>query len=483
MPTNRRRFWKYGSNAVASTVFFLGILVVVALIADRHPWRLDLTQSGAFTLSEQTRNVVNSIEEPIEIKAFFATAAPEEMEARDLFETYRYHNKKISYQFIDPDRQPEKARQYDIRSYSTLVLEGFGKQRTIQDATEESLTNGILRLTREQQKKVCFLIGHGEHSLQELDKEGYSTVKSALQKENYQVEELNLLQHESVPEDVAVLVIAGPRKPLFGQELAALKSYLARGGKLVVFLDPTFDAGMKEFLLQYGVEITEDIVIDKLSKIFGGNYLLPVVTEYGLHKISEHFNIATFYPEARSVRSARDLPDGIQTEILASTSPNAWAETDFELLQEGQASFDEKTDEAGPVPLMVLVQMNLADMSGEEDPSGERNADSAVEKQDAPGDAGGGRAQKAYLLVAGDSDFINNTHFGLSGNGDFFLNIVNFLADEENLITIEPRKAGGQPMMLTDSQAQMLLWTVLVFVPLALLLIGFAVYRVRRAQR
>jgi len=482
MLTNRRRFWKYGSNALVSSIFFLGILTIVVLIADRHPWRLDLTKSGAFTLSEQTRNVLNSIKEPIEIKAFYATAAPEEAEAKDLFETYQYYNKRISYQFIDPDRQPEKARQYDIRSYGTLVLEGYGKQHTILDATEESLTNGILKLTREQQKKIYFLIGHGEHSLEELDKEGYSTVKSALQKENYDVEELNLLQHERVPDDVSVLVIAGPRKPLFGQELTALRNYLDQGGKLMVFLDPTFDAGLKEFLRQYGIGISDDIVIDKLSKVFGGSYLLPVVTEYGLHKITENFNVATFYPEARSVRPAKDLPKGIEVEILASTSPNAWAETDFDLLQQGQASFDEKTDQAGPVPLMVLAAMNLTDIKANQ-PEAKSETSSSKEKKDIPKDQDSMQAESAYLLVAGDSDFINNTHFGLSGNGDFFLNIVNFLAEEENLITIEPRKGDGQPVMLTQSQAQMLLWTVLVFVPLTLLLIGVGVYRVRRSQR
>lgn len=482
MPANRRRFWKYGSNALVSTILFVGILIVIALIADRHPWRIDLTKSGAFTLSEQTRNVLDSVTEPIKIKAFYATAAPEEAESKDLFETYEYYNSKITYEFIDPDRNPEKARQSGIHSYGTLVLDGYGKQHTILDATEESLTNGILKLTREQQKKICFLIGHGEHSLEELDKEGYSTVKSALQKENYDVGELNLLQHENVPDDVSVLVIAGPRKPLFGPELTALKHYLDRGGKLIVFLDPTFDAGLKEFLQQYGVVISDDIVIDKLSRVFGGSYLLPVVTEYGLHKITENFNVATFYPEARSVRPAKDLPKGIDVEVLASTSPNAWAETDFDLLQQGQASFDEKTDQAGPVPLMALAEIDLKGVKPGT-PQGKSEAGTVKEKKEASKDQDSVQAEKAYLLVAGDSDFINNTHFGLAGNGDFFLNIVNFLAEEENLITIEPRKGDGQPVMLTQSQAQMLLWTVLVFVPLTLLLIGLGVYRVRRSQR
>ena len=474
----RRRTLTYGSNTVISTLLFVGILTVIALIAERHPWRLDLTENKSFTLSEQTLNILASIKEPIEVTAFYATASPEWNDANDLLETYRYHNDKISYQFVDPDRNPEKAEQYEVRSYGTLVLNGYGKRQTIQSASEESLTNAIARLTRKKQKKVFFLMGHGEHSLEGFDKDGYSSVKSALQKENYAVEELNLLQHDQVPEDTALLVIAGPQKPLFDEEQAALKSYLNRGGKIMVLLEPYADGGLQEFLESYGIILSEDIVIDKLSKVFGGSYLLPVVTEYGFHKITKDFSLATFYPEARSVRPMEAPPAGIHLDVLASTSANAWAETDFAMLQQGQASFDEKKDRPGPVPLVVIAEIQLREGQGAEAPEGPKQHEQgpAHSDQDNP-------LSKAHLLVAGDSDFINNTHFGLSGNGDFFLNMVNFLAEEENLIVIKARKGQGQPVILTESQAQMLLWTVLVFVPLVVLMAGFMVYRVRRSQR
>jgi len=475
---HRSRLWSYGSNTVISTIVFLGILVLVALISEQHPWRMDLTESGAYTLSEQTRNILKSIKEPIEISAFYATAQSEGVEARDLLETYKYHSGQLSYEFIDPDREPEKARKYEVRSYGTLVLESHGKRQTLLSADEESLTNAILKLTREKQKKLYFLIGHGEQSLDKLDKNGYSTAKSALQKENYEVEELNLLQHEHVPEDAAALIIAGPQKPLFDSEITALKAYLERGGKLVIFIDPDVNAGFTEFLQEYGIGLADDIVIDKLSRVFGGSYLLPVVTEYGLHRITENFNVATFYSEARSVRPLDELPEGIQVEVLAATSANAWAETDLKLLQQGEASFDEKSDRAGPVPLMVLAEIDL-----DEEEAGEASDTPPTGENKSPAEALGVKPQKSYLLVAGDSDFINNSHFGLSGNGDFFLNIMNFLAEEENLITIERRHRGGQPVMLSQSQAQILLWTVLILVPLALLLVAFGVYRVRRSQR
>lgn len=473
-----RHNWTYGSNTIISIVLFLAILVVIVLIAERHPWRVDLTKNKSFTLSEQTLNILGSIKEPIEVSAFYATASPEWNDANDLLETYRYHNDKISYQFIDPDRNPEKAEQYEVRSYGTLVLNGYGKRQTIQSANEESLTNAISRLTRKKQKKILFLIGHGEPSIDGFDKDGYSSVKSVLQKDNYTVEELNLLQHEQVPDDTAILIIAGPHKPLFNEEVAALKTYLNQGGKIMILLEPYADGGLQKFLESYGIVLSQDIVIDKLSKVFGGSYLMPVVTEYGFHKITKEFRLATFYPEARSVRPMEEPPKGVHLDVLASTSPNAWAETDFAMLQQGQASFDEKKDRPGPVPLVVLCEVQLKELQGAETPHGPKNQDKDPAQSDQKNPA-----TKAYLLAAGDSDFINNTHFGLSGNGDFFLNMVHFLADEENLIVINARKGEGQPVVLTDSQAQMLLWTVLVFMPLVVIVAGFIVYRVRRSQR
>jgi ABC-type uncharacterized transport system involved in gliding motility auxiliary subunit len=472
------RVWSYGSSAVLSSLFFLGILAFLALIAERHPWRVDMTESGAFTLSEQTRNILNSLEQPIEIKAFYATASPEQTKAKDVLETYRYASQKVNYEFVDPDRQPEMAKRFEVRSYGTLVLEGYGKKQTIQNADEESITNAILKLSRNEQKRIYFLIGHGERSIEKAEKEGYSNVRETLEKENFAVADLNLLQQAQVPDSAAVVIVAGPEKPIFPQELASLKSYLERGGRLMVLLDPFRDGGLKEFLKGYGVEVGDDIVIDKLSRVFGGSYLMPVVMQYGHHQITENFDLATFFPEARSITPAKEPPEGVQLETLASTSENSWAEKNMDELKSGEVSFDEKVDTPGPVPLIVLAEIDLKQTKagGTPDVPG-KDGKEAAEGED------GKSANLALLLVGGDSDFASNTYYGLSGNGDLFLNMVNFLAQEQNLITIKPRGKSQQPMLMTQSQAWMVFLIVMVLVPLMVLFAGLAVYRVRRSQR
>jgi ABC-type uncharacterized transport system involved in gliding motility auxiliary subunit len=481
MPGKHRvsRVWSHGFNAVLSSVVFLGILVFVILIAERHSWRLDLTESGQFTLSQQSRKILASIQEPVTIKAFFATAEQERSGVKDLLESYHYHNQQVSFEFLDPDRQPELARRYEIRSYGTLVLEGYQKTLPIQRADEESISNALLKLKRQQEKKVYFLIGHGERDIKDTSKNGYSSLVSALEKENYQVDAVNLLQSTGVPEDAAEVIIAGPRKPLLAAEIESLKQYLHKGGKLFVLLDPYQDGGLKDFLQSYGLQLYDDIVIDKLSRVFGGSFLMPVVTQYGVHKITEAFNIATFYPEARSIRPTSDAPEGVHREILASTSQEAWSEMDQDMLKKGQAGFDEKVDLPGPVPLTVLAEIETADLL-----NATRDAKADAEPTPQPQDVDVGSArQKAYLVVRGNSGFADNTHFGLSGNGDLFLNVANFLAEEETLITIEPREKKGQPLILTQNQARLLFWVSLVLVPFMILLAGFTVYRARRSQR
>ena len=478
----RSRMWSYGSSSVVSTLFFVGILIFIALIAQQHPWRLDFTESGTYTLAEQTRNLLKSLEQPVEIKGFFPTSSAEEQKAKDLLDTYRYYSPKLSYTFIDPDRQPDVARRYEIRNYGTLVLEGYGQKQPVSVADEQNITNGLLKLISKDQKKVYFLTGHGERSSASTEKRGYSSVRSALEKENYLLEELNLMQKGEVPADAAMVIVAGPEKPLFPEEMERLGKYLDSGGRLIVLLDPFQDGGLRDFLKARGIELRDDIIIDESVGIFGGNYLMPLAAQYGVHKITENFQLVTFYPEARSVEIMDPLPPGIQAHVLASTSEKSWAETNLKLLEKEQkAGLDLKEDLAGPVPLVVLVEVNNSkparDAAAKSSEGKGASKGAGIEKKDPAADL-----RQGILLVGGDSDFASNAYFGLSGNADFFLNMVNFLAGDETLITIERREKEGRPLLLTRSQSLSLMW-VLGMVPVVVILCGLLVYRVRRSQR
>jgi hypothetical protein len=188
---------------------------------------------------------------------------------------------------------------------------------------------------------------------------------------------------------------------------------------------------------------------------------------YGRHPITEKFTVATFFPTARSLTLASPPPAGILYDILVSSSSQSWAETNKTKLEKGEAAFDEGQDRKGPLPLAVLVTLS----------SQEQKAEIKESKGQEP------KSPKGQIAVFGDSDFAGNGYFSQAGNGDLFLNTVNYLTDEEHLISIRPAKTPVRPLTLTATQAQVLFLVPMVLLPLGVIAAGIGVWRSRRKAR
>jgi ABC-type uncharacterized transport system involved in gliding motility auxiliary subunit len=459
--------WKEGSLLTLLAVIFIAILVGISLIVHRFPGRWDLTQGGKYSLSGQSQKIVKNFKQDVQIRAFFQESDPGKKKAQALLDIYAFANPRIHYQFIDPDRQPAQARQFGVRNYGTLILESGGRTQSVSNADQEGITGGLLRLIQNKVKKVDFLSGHGEKSIQESDKTGYSLARGILEKENYQVEEVNLLSGKGFPDEIRCLVIPGPKKPLFPEEIEDLKKFVAAKGRVILMLEPYQDAGVKDWMASLGITIGPDIIIDKVSRIFGGDYLMPMAGSYGRNPITEKFNVATFYPTARSLTLSSSPPPGISYDILVRSSSESWAETDKAKMEKGEAAFDSGKDQKGPLNLAVLVTMGSSGPASESKKPGN--------KEEKP--------PKGQIVVFGDSDFAGNGYFNLSGNGDLFLNTVNYLTEEEPLISVRPAKTPVRPLSLTPGQAQMLFLVPMILLPLAIIAAGIGVWHSRRKAR
>jgi len=462
------------SSTTLGTIAFVGILVLAALMGKYYSVRFDLTENKRYSISDQSQKIVKSLKDDINIKGFYQETDPNSMKTRDVLKTYQYYSKKINYQSVDPDREPDLAKHYQIRSYGTLVLEGFGKTQTVTTADEETITNAILKLIQEQERVVYFLTGHGDRDVSNFDKDGYSTAKATIERENFQVKVLNLLVDPKIPDDAALVVIAYPQKPLLKTELEALGQYLERNGRVMILLEPFSDGGLGNFLKDHGIIISSDIVVDTMSRVFGASYLIPVITEYGFHKITDGFNIACFFPTARSIGSAEDTSDNVNLTELALTSSHSWSETEFSLGQQSPPEFDESKDRKGPINVAVMADISTNSSETGKDSDQQTNAASSEATTS---------AEQGQLLVFGDSDFVSNNYFNLQGNSDFFLNSINFLAQQENLISIERPKTAGTPFFLSPSQERLLFWVGLLLMPMVVLASGIAVFRLRRKHR
>lgn len=449
----RRRGTRYGLNTAIALFLFLAVVVVVEALAIRHNIRVDLTEGRRHTLSDQTIKLLRSLEKDVNAVAFYQTEEPGKGAAQDLLDQYAHYSSKFHYEFVDPDRHPALARRYGITTYGTVVLESTGKEEKVQGADEEKITNAVVKLLREEKRVLYFLTGHGEADLENTDRQGLSQVKQALTEVDYAVKPLLLLREKEVPQDAAVLIIAGPQSDLLPTELHAIEAYVKRGGKLLVLLDPFTGPALPTLLKKYGVVMGEDVIVDRLSRAFGGDYLLPVITEYEPHPITKDFSLAAFLPFARTVDAAQAPPPGVTVQVLGRTSVGSWAETDKAALDRGEASLDPEKDRKGPVPVGAVATIDVQ--------SDVQRPKSEVPKTEETGD------RKGRIVAYGTSGFVANSHLNLSGNRDLFLNSVSWLAEEEELIAIRPRQAKFTPLVLTANQGWIAFWATVIIPPFA----------------
>ena len=185
----------------------------------------------------------------------------------------------------------------------------------------------------------------------------------------------------------------------------------------------------------------------------GAGPSIPLVLQYESHRITDRFRSMTFFPYARSVEPAKDTTGGLTVEAILKTNANSWGETD---VKGGEATFDEKTDAKGPLTLAVAVTKEIK-------PASDNN----------PG-------VKARLVIVGDSDFAINAYFGAQGNGNLFLNMVSWLGQEEDLISIRPKAPEDRRVILSQSQQSMLRLLTVFILPGVALVAGIAVWTRRR---
>jgi len=451
----KRRSARYGALAGVSVLAVLGILIAVNYLSSRQNKRWDLTENKQYTLSDQTVKLLQNLKAPVKFVVFDRGEDLERFKPR--LTEFGYHSNQVSLEFVDADRKPVQAKEYEIQSYGTVVIEYMGRRERITTDTEQDITNALIKVLTPQEKRVYFLAGHGEKDPSDSERNGYSSIVDALKRDNYQWEKLVLAQTNAIPANATIVVIAGPRTDLLEAEVNLLREYLAtRAGKLLVMLDPPEPGGKQFPLLQallgeWSVETGNNVVIDVsgVGQLFGGDASVPVAASYPRHAITEGFALLTAFPLARSVAPAASPAEGKTAQPIVETSPKSWAETD--LRPSGEVELNEdKGDKPGPVTIAVAVSAPAAEAPK---PEASTPADDTAPKPE------------SRLVAFGDSDFAANFALGIQGNSDLFMNTINWLAQQEGLIAIRPREPSDRRLTLTESNVRSLRWMALLIVP------------------
>ena len=467
----RQRNARYGAVAGASVLIVLGILIAVNYLSTRQNKRWDLTSNKQYTLSDQSVKILRDLKAPVKIMVFDQEANFDRFRAR--LADYEYQSNQIDVEYIDADRRPVQTKQYEVQAYGTIVIEHMGRVERITSDAEQDITNALIKVLNPVSHKVYFLAGHGEKDPANSERVGYSAISEALKRDNYQFDKLILAQTNEIPDDATMLIVAGPTADLLEQEVALVRTYLnSRAGKLLALFDPAEDfkqpaamPNLTGLLKEFGINATNSVVVDLSGRTQVAT--VPVAAPpYPVHAITDRFELITMFPLARAITPATDTP-GRSGQSFVQTAARSWAETTLASLDtpDTLAPETDKGDIAGPVSVAVAVAIPPAD-------------DKPVDAADA--DLPQVSKPETRVAAVGDSDFAANAYLGIEGNRDLFMNTVNWLAQQENLIAIRPRDPADRRLTLTANQIAGISWISILIIPALVLGAGFFTWWRRR---
>lgn len=494
---SRARRLAVGANVAVMILIAAALTVVVNVISYRYWHKFDWTRNKFYTLSDKTRNVLDSLADDLNIyviySAFEAPRGASLQNVQGLLEWYQAASPKVKVEYLDPanpanrQRVVELAERYNLQDINVIVVDYQGRSKVVRSYDlvdysgapsmggmpeprfkgEEAITSAILEVQSEEKPVVYFAAGHGERDPEEfgssLRAAQYGEVAAVLKRENYDVRKLDLVGDATVPEDCTVLVIAGPRVAYGEKERRAVEDYLGRGGSLLVLLDTVVEtggaeSGLEDLLASWGVKVGDDIAVasGSLLNILTGDVTTIFATEFALHDITKPLQgFAVQFPLARTVETGTPSDSSLQpVSLVRVNDPGIFAETDTRaVLEEGMARYDEGEDRRAPLSFGVAV--------------GPR-----------PSPGGGTPKGGPRLVVFGDADF--PTILRQTSNVQLFTNSLAWLAQRGELVSIPPKQIASTGLYLTGSQLKWVALTVLVFMPLLGVVIGVGVWLVRR---
>lgn len=452
----KARQTKYTAYVVLYTLIVIAALGMVNWLANRHNKTYDSTTNKRFSLSDQTEKVVKNLKQDVRIKYFDKTS--EFGRARDLLDRYDNLSSKLAVDYIDPDKKPQLAKAEAVRNYGTIYVETGRKREEAKSVSEEEITGALIRALKGGERSVCFVTGSGEHGLDDSGRTGYSSLKETLEKNNYRTRTISLLEKPEVPKDCTTLVVGGPKHDYVEPAANAIKAYVEGGGRVLLMLDPPVQLGREEtgenpalvkMIDSWGVTLNTDLVLDTsgIGQLFGLSEVVPLVTNYETHAIvREMKEVATAFPITRSLETKS--ADKATAEKLLSTSSNSFATGN---LSSPEIRINPAKDKKGPFTLAVAGTYSA-------------------------GQAG----QQGRFVVVGCSSWAANNILRFNGNRDLFLNMMNWLSSDEDLISIRPKEPEDRRLNMTRRQMNSIFYSSVIGIPLIILAAGLSVWWRRR---
>ncbi|HVY07091.1 MAG TPA: DUF4350 domain-containing protein [Burkholderiales bacterium] len=429
-------------------ILLVGLAMAIVWATRDVKTQWDLTQSQRNTLSQASADVLKQLTGPVNVTAY-ATAQDAEGDTRKLVETflgsYLRAKKDFKLTFVDPREQPQKTQAAGIRANGELVVEYNGRSEHLTSLTEQDLTNLLVRLLRSTERKVAYLDGHGERKLDGRANHDLGDFGAQLGVKGFKTAAVNLAIAQDVPDNLSVLVIASPRVDLLPGEVARIRRWVEKGGNLLWLVDNDSLHGLQGLADDLGLSLTSGTVIDPNA----GGLKLPatyaLATAYGKHPVTERSTMTSVFPYARRIAAAEGSKWKF-SPLVEATTQEGWLETGA---LDKNIAFDKGKDIRGPIVVAAALERSVGD-------------------------------HKQRVVVAGSGHFLANQFVGTLGNLDLGVNIVNWLAGDESLITVQPRTRADLTLQLGRGGLALIAFGFLIFLPLGLLVAGGIVWWRRR---
>jgi len=452
----KARQTKYAAYATIYILVVIAAVAVANVLADRYNKSFDATSNKRYSLSDQTAKLAKGLKQDARIIYFNQTT--QFREGKDLLDQYANLSPKVKVEYIDPDKNPQVAREAGIRNLGTAVVQIGEKKEEAKSMTEEGVTGAFIRDLKGNTRTVCFVSGSGEHQIDNTERDGLSHFKDLLSKDNYEARTVDLLQKAEVPAGCTTLVIAGPTRNYEQPEVDAIKKYVEGGGRALLMVDPPLKLGRSEIadndalanLIQsWGVTLDKNLILDlnPIGQIAGLGPQVALVSNYGSQPIvSEMKGTATGFPLARSLEIKNT--DKTNVDKLFDSSDSSLATSN---LSSPAVDIRDPKNRKGPLTLAAAGTFN----TGKENSQGR-------------------------FVVVGTSSWAANGFINFNGNNDLALNTINWLSSDEDLISIRPKEQEDRRITMTRAQLNWVRITSQFLLPLLVVVGGVSVWWKRR---
>ncbi len=445
-------------------VLLLSVTSVLAWLSARYSFEADWTATGSNTLSKASTVLLGRLKDPVFITSYATEDDNIRRSVTSIIKRYQRHKPDLTLNFINPDLVPDEIRTLGITLNGELLIKYQGRQETLKNISEQNITNVLQRLARSGERWLTFLDGHGERKAQGTANHDLGNWVQHLETKGFKTQTHTLAQNPQLPDNSSVLILAGPQVNFLPGEVKLIKQYVTDGGNLLWLSDPGDLHGLMPLARTLGISFETGTIVDPTTQMLGLNDpRFALVAEYPNHEITKNIEALTLYPQAVGLKLIP--PPGWTSHNLLRTESRSWSETGKIA---GSIQFNKGSDVLGPFTLGVALTRKIPsiDIQAVSDQSSNPPIDNDTTTQ--------------RIVIIGDGDFLSNAYLGNGGNLKIGINIINWLAHDDNFIDIPVKMAIDKNLQLSPIAQGVIGFGFLFIIPLSFAGAGLFVWWSRR---